>query len=181
MSRIGKRAIIIPEGTKIEFNSNVLQVSGPLGTLSLNIDNNFKILINDNKFNLLIKNKKLYKKLNPLYGTTNALVNNIIKGVNKKFEKNLKLVGVGYRCMLKDNKINLKLGFSHEIFVDVPKDIDVIINKQTEINLKSISKQSVGDFAAKIRSYRPPEPYLGKGIRYLDEIIIKKEGKKAGK
>lgn len=181
MSRIGKRIINIPETNEVEFVNNIFKVKGPLGELSREIPLFYGIKIHDHKLSLSIIDKKDDRHVKILYGTMNSLINNMVLGVNKKFEKELEIVGIGYRARLDNGVITLKLGFSHDVIVKVPLGIDIEIQKLTKIFLKSIDKAKVGAFAAKIRAYRPPEPYLGKGIRYKDEKIIRKEGKKAGK
>lgn len=180
MSRIGKRVLNIPENTKVIVENNVIDVSGPLGKLNMKIDPNFHYKIENNTLSI-VPNKPVNKNINIMHGTINSLIYNMICGVNKKYEKDLEIIGVGYRAKLEGKTLTLKLGFSHDVIINVPEDIEIDVKKATKINLKSINKENLGAFAAKIRSYKTPEPYLGKGIRYKNEHIKKKEGKAAGK
>ncbi|MGX7590643.1 50S ribosomal protein L6 [Candidatus Karelsulcia muelleri] len=181
MSRIGKRNIIIPKNILIQIKNNVIYVTGPLGKLSLQIRGELKIERAENKITIKrIENNKYNKSLHGLY---RMLINNMIIGVLYGFKKDLELKGVGYKVALdNENKVlEFNLGYSHNIVMNFPKDLKVEIknetNQKTRIILMSYDKQLLGIFAAKIRSLRKPDPYKGKGIRYINEYIIKKAGK----
>ena len=175
MSRIGKRILTIPDGVSIKADGNVITVTGPKGELSTEINSNITAKVEDNQVSFECKNEE-YKNF---YGTANALISNMIKGVKEGFEKKLEAVGVGYRFQLRGNKLVVSAGYSHPIEVDIPSDIKVEVPAVNEAVVKGIDKCRVGEFAANIRKIRKPEPYKGKGIRYSDEYIHRKEGKKA--
>ena len=175
MSRIGKRELTIPEGVKVVVNGNIVTVTGPKGELSTEINKNITIKIEDNKI-ILKRTNDDYKKF---HGTANANILNMIEGVVKGFEKKLETVGVGYRFQQKGNKLVVLAGYSHPIEMEIPKGITVEVPTNNEVVIKGIDKYLVGEFAADVRKIRKPEPYKGKGIRYSDEIIHRKEGKKA--
>ena len=175
MSRIGNRIIKIPEGVTVENNDNVITVKGPKGTLSRELSENVKMEIKDNELTLTIDNEA-HKAM---HGTMNALINNMVTGVTKGYERGLEIVGVGYRFNVRGNKLVINAGYSHPVEMDIPEGITVESKDNTEILVKSIDKEKIGEFAAQIRKVRKPEPYKGKGIRYTDEHIIRKEGKKA--
>ena len=178
MSKIGKINISIPDKVKVVLTGNSVNVEGPFGkkTLSIDIDN-FDLKINDGK-NISIKPKKIDQNSKRLWGMNRSLLNNAIIGAEKGYEKTLELVGVGYRAALKGSKLNLQLGFSHDINFDIPNNIKVAIEKQTIIKVSGVDKQEVGMIASKIKSFRPPEPYKGKGIKEKGQYILRKEGKK---
>lgn len=178
MSRIGKKEITIPAGVTVDVKDNhVIIVKGPKGELDFNYSSNMTIEINDNI--LTVKRPDDSKQNRTLHGTTRALINNMIVGVSTGFEKKLEINGVGYRCQLQGNKLNLSLGKSHPEIVEIPKELTVEVPKNTEIIIKGADKQLVGEFAANIRKLRAPEPYKGKGIKYAGERIRRKEGKTA--
>ncbi|OUX36821.1 MAG: 50S ribosomal protein L6 [Candidatus Pelagibacter sp. TMED273] len=178
MSKIGKINIAIPEKVKVIISGNVLNIEGPLGKKSLNIDlNMFDLNIKDGK-EVSIKPKKINQETKRLWGMNRSLVNNAIIGSYKGYEKILELVGVGYRAALKGKILNLQLGFSHDINFDIPEGIKIAVEKQTTIKISGVDKQQVGMVVSKIKSLRPPEPYKGKGIKEKDQYIIRKEGKK---
>lgn len=177
MSRIGTKPIAIPAGVTVALNADNVEVKGPKGLLSQ------KVLIDlvnvETKDDVItISAKKEGKKAQAMWGTTRALINNMVVGVTDGFEKKLTLIGVGYRAKLQGNKLNLTLGFSHPVEHELPKGVTAETPSQTEIVLKSSDKRLVGQVAAEIRAYRPPEPYKGKGIRYTDEYVIRKDAKK---
>jgi len=179
MSRVGRRILIIPNGVSVDKNSdNFVTIKGPKGELSKKFSNDIEISISENKIETN-RNSEV-KKFKQLHGTTNALINNMIIGVSQGYKKELKIVGVGYRASLKGNVVNLLLGHSHPINIEIPKGISVEVPKPTQIIISGIDKEMVGEFAAIIRSKRLPEPYLGKGVMYIDEKIIRKAGKTAG-
>ena len=178
MSKIGKINISIPDKVKVVLTGNNVNVEGPFGKKSLSIDiENFDLKINDGK-NISIKPKKIDQNSKRLWGMNRSLLNNAIIGAEKGYEKTLELVGVGYRAALKGSKLNLQLGFSHDINFDIPNNIKVAIEKQTIIKVSGVDKQEVGMIASKIKSFRPPEPYKGKGIKEKGQYILRKEGKK---
>lgn len=175
MSRIGKKSIIIPKDTEVKQEGSTIVVKGPKGELSRIFRTEVGIKINDGEINLLPTNNS--KFANSLWGTYNSHLQNMILGVNTPFEKKLVIEGVGYRAEMSGNKMILSLGFSHKIELDIPEDMEVDIKKNV-ITITGIDKENVGQFAAKVRSYRKPEPYKGKGVRYEDEVVRRKEGKK---
>ena len=178
MSKIGKINISIPEKVKVALSGNVLNVEGPLGKKSLNIDLEiFDLDIKDGK-EISIKPKKINQDTKRLWGMNRSLVNNAIIGSSKGYEKTLELVGVGFRAALKGKQLNLQLGFSHDINFDIPEGIKITVEKQTIIKISGFDKQQIGMVVSKIKSFRTPEPYKGKGIREQGQYIIRKEGKK---
>jgi len=178
MSKIGKINISIPEKVKVLVTGNIINVDGPLGKNTVNIDTeNFELKINDNK-NISIKPKNLNQATKRLWGMNRSLLNNAIIGAAKGYEKTLELVGVGYRAALKGKQLNLQLGFSHDINFDIPENIKISVEKQTIVKINGVDKQLVGMVASKIKSFRPPEPYKGKGIKEVGQYILRKEGKK---
>ena len=178
MSKIGKTNISIPEKVKVVLSGNVLNLEGPLGKKSLNIDLDiFDLNINDGK-EITIKPKKINKDTKRLWGMNRSLVNGAIIGINTGYEKTLELVGVGSRAALKGKQLNLQLGFSHDINFDIPEGIKMIVEKQTIVKISGFDKQLVGMIVSQIKSIRPPEPFKGKGIREKGQYIIRKEGKK---
>ena len=178
MSKIGKINISIPEKVKVALSGNVLNVEGPLGKKSLNIDLKiFDLDIKDGK-EISIKPKKINQDTKRLWGMNRSLVNNAIIGSSIGYEKTLELVGVGFRATLKDKQLNLQLGFSHDINFDIPEGIKIAVEKQTIIKISGSDKQQIGMVVSKIKSFRTPEPYKGKGIREQGQYIIRKEGKK---
>ena len=176
MSRIAKNSINISENITCKFENGSFYAKGKLGEMSLEVDQLFKVEINENEIYVLPKEAK--DKLNPNWGTTRSLINNIVQGVDVGFSKTLELNGTGYRASVSGNKLQLQLGFSHDIDYDVPKEVKVECPKQNIIKLSSFNKEILGATAAKIRSYRKPEPFKGKGIKYENEYIFRKEGKK---
>jgi len=178
MSKIGKININIPEKTKVVINGDAINVEGPLGKKTLNIDTKIFDLNLDEGKNISIKPKKINDETKRLWGMNRSLLNNTILGVNKGYEKTLELTGVGYRAALKGKQLNLQLGYSHDINFDIPENIKITVEKQTTIKINGIDKQMVGMVAAKIKTYRPPEPYKGKGIKESGQYILRKEGKK---
>ena len=177
MSRVGNRKLIIPAGVTLTVDGNVVTVKGPKGELSTAINENITVEVNENEVTLNRKNDN-YKNF---HGTANANINNMIKGVTEGFEKKLESVGVGYRFQLKGKDLVVTAGYSHPVNVEVPEGIKLEVPSNTELFVRGIDKQLVGEFAANVRKIRKPEPYKGKGIRYADEHIRRKEGKKASK
>ena len=178
MSKIGKIKISIPEKVKVVLNGNILNVEGPLGKKSLNMDLEiFDLKINDGK-EVLIKPKIINQDTKRLWGMNRSLVNNAIIGASKGYNKTLELSGVGFRAALKGKQLNLQLGFSHDINFDIPETIKIIVEKQTIIKISGFDKQEVGMVASKIKSFKKTEPYKGKGIKEQGQYILRKEGKK---
>lgn len=176
MSRIAKAPVIIPKGVDIKLDGNNMTVKGSNGQMSYDLNSAVTIDIVDNVISMQWDRND--KKATAQAGTARAIVNNMVTGVSAGFEKKLTLVGVGYRAQAKGNVLNLALGFSHPVDFEVPVGITVETPSQTEIVVKGSDKQQVGEVAAKIRAYRPPEPYKGKGVRYADEHVARKEAKK---
>ena len=178
MSKIGKININIPEKTKVAMAGNALNIEGPLGKKTLSIDTEvFDLDIKEGK-EISIKPKKMNNETKRLWGMNRSLVNNAIIGVNLGYKKTLELTGVGFRAALKGNQLNLQLGYSHDINFDIPENIQITVEKQTIIKISGIDKQLVGMITAKIKTFRPPEPYKGKGIKEVGQYILIKEGKK---
>ena len=178
MSKIGKLNISIPEKVKVVLNNNIINIEGPLGKKSLNIDlETFDLNINEGK-EVSIKPKKNNQETKRLWGMNRSLINNAIIGTSKGYQKILELTGVGYRAALKGSTLNLQLGFSHDINFDIPEGIKVQVEKQNILKISGTDKQQVGVVAAEIKSLRPPEPYKGKGIKEQGQYILRKEGKK---
>lgn len=179
MSRIGNRKLVLPTGVTASLEGNTITVKGAKGSLSLELHKLVSVEINDTE--VVTKAKNNSKEANINVGTMNSLIANMIEGVSTGFSKGLEAVGVGYRFQVNGNKINVSAGFSHPVVVEVPSDLKVEQVSNTEITISGIDKQKVSEFAAKIREIRSPEPYKGKGIRYKDEHVRRKEGKKAAK
>lgn len=175
MSRIGNRIITVPEGVTVENIDNVVTVKGPKGTLAQAMLKDITMKQEENKITLERKNENA----KAMHGTMNALINNMIIGVTRGYEKALEIIGVGYRFNVQGNKLVINAGYSHPVEMTVPEGLTVEANGNTEITIKGIDKVLVGEFAANVRKVRQPEPYKGKGIRYKDEHIQRKEGKKA--
>lgn len=176
MSRIAKFPVTLPKGVEVTLAAEAVSVKGPLGTLTQPLRKDVGIQREGDT--LLVKNLDDSAESNAMSGTVRALVANMVVGVTKGFEKRLTLVGVGYRAQAQGDKLNLALGFSHPVVHAMPKGVKVETPTQTEIVIKGLDKQQVGQVAAEVRAYRPPEPYKGKGVRYSDERIVLKETKK---
>ena len=175
MSRVGKSPIVL-QGAEVALSDDRITVKGPLGTITQAANRLVKV-VNDNgtlKFEPVDESREA----NAMSGTMRALVANMVNGVTKGFERKLTLVGVGYRAQAQGDKLNLSLGFSHPVVHQMPEGVKAETPTQTEIVIKGIDKQKVGQVAAEVRGYRPPEPYKGKGVRYADEVVILKETKK---
>ena len=178
MSKIGKINIAIPEKVKVAVAGNMLNIEGPLGKRSLNIDLDiFNLDIKDGK-EISIKPKKIDQNTKRLWGMNRSLINNAVIRSVKGYEKILELVGVGYRASIKGNQLNLQLGYSHDINFDIPEGIKIAVEKQTTLKISGYDKQLVGSIASKIKTLRKIEPYKGKGIREKGQYVLKKEGKK---
>ncbi|AKU80254.1 50S ribosomal protein L6 [Spiroplasma turonicum] len=180
MSRIGNRILPIPNGVEVKVEgNNVVTIKGQKGELKQTFSPLIKIIVEDQQIKTIRENEIKHTK--QLHGTTNSILEGMLTGTHTGFVKELSIVGVGYRAALAGNKINLSLGFSHPVEYEIPQGITVEIPKPTEIKIMGINKQLVGQVAADIRAYRKPEPYKGKGVKYKDEKIIRKQGKAAGK
>ena len=175
MSRVAKRPIALPKGVELNIQSENVSVKGPKGTLSIDKPAGIDVKIEDGQALLSAANDELV----PLTGTLRAIIANMVHGVSEGFERKLELVGVGYRASMQGQDLNLSLGFSHPILFKSPDGITIATPTQTEIVVQGADKQRVGEVAAKIRGFRPPEPYKGKGVKYAGENIIRKEAKKA--
>ncbi len=176
MSRVGQAIINIPEGVEVKKENSNFLVKGSKGELSAPISDTVDVIINDKIIKVELRNKN--SKNNALWGTTRALINNAVQGVSVGFEKEMEIIGVGYRGTLQGNKLTLNLGLSHPVEIEVPKGITVKMDGNTKFTISSADKQKLGEFAAMVRSKRPPEPFKGKGIRYSNEYVLRKEGKK---
>jgi large subunit ribosomal protein L6 len=176
MSRIGNYPVSVPSGVDVTLAAGRISIKGPLGTLSQSVTDDVEVKRDGDK--IVFKPLTESSQANAMSGTLRALVANMVQGVTKGFERKLQLVGVGYRAQAQGDKLNLTLGFSHPVVHQMPKGIKVETPQQTEIVIKGIDKQVVGQVAAEVRGYRPPEPYKGKGVRYADERVVIKETKK---
>ena len=178
MSKLGKINISVPENVKVAINGSNINIDGPIGKKTLNLDTDmFDLKINEKK-EISIRPKNINQETKRLWGMNRSLVNNAIIGASKGYLKTLELVGVGYRASLKGKQLNLQLGFSHDINFDIPEGIKIVVEKQTILKISGSDKQEVGMIASKIKSLRPPEPYKGKGIKEVGQYILRKEGKK---
>ena len=175
MSRIGKKPVILPSGVKAELNGSSLSVSGPKGVLQIEIHPKVKVNVAEKEITVDIADKE-NKKEKSLWGLTRALINNLVEGVTKGFEKKLEDNGVGFKVQVSGQKIIMSLGFSHPVEVEIPNDLSVTVDKNL-ITIQGSDKQKVGKFAAEVRELKKPEPYKGKGIRYIDEVVRRKAGK----
>lgn len=177
MSRIGKRVLVIPEGVTVNVNDSRVSVSGKLGSLELEVKPGIQVSVDNG--NVIVTRENDSKELKQLHGTTNANIKNMIEGVSTGFKKELEINGVGYRFQVAGNTLTISAGYSHPVKMEAPKGITIEAPSQTELNIMGFDKQVVGEFAAQVRKVRGPEPYKGKGIKYKDEFIRRKEGKKA--
>lgn len=176
MSRVGKMPIALPKGAEATITAEQITVKGPMGSLSQGLTGLVKIENDNGTLKFSPANES--REANAMSGTLRALVNNMVNGVTKGFEKKLSLVGVGFRAQAQGDKLNLSLGFSHPVVHQMPAGVKCETPSQTEILIKGIDKQKVGQTAAEVRAYRSPEPYKGKGVRYVDEVVTLKETKK---
>jgi large subunit ribosomal protein L6 len=176
MSRVAKNPIAVPAGVEVSLAAGAISVKGPMGSLTQALTNIINVEHNDGKLTVSAKNES--REAHAMSGTVRALLANMVHGVSKGFEKRLNLVGVGYRAQAQGNKLNLSLGYSHPVEHTMPEGIKVETPSQTEVLIKGVDKQLVGQVAADVRAYRKPEPYKGKGVRYADEVVVLKETKK---
>jgi large subunit ribosomal protein L6 len=176
MSRIGKRAVAVPSGVTANVEGQTVKVKGPKGALSFVLDENLSAKLEGNA--LQIEKRNEGSRAKSMWGTSRTLVNNLMTGVTKGFERKLEITGVGYRAAVQGKNLQLSLGYSHDVVYSIPEGITVVTPKPTEIVISGIDRKKVGQVAAEIREYRPPEPYKGKGVKYEGEYIFRKEGKK---
>lgn len=177
MSRVGKRELRLPEGVNVSIENNIVTVTGKQGTLSLEYAKCLDVYNTDGVVKVTRKNE--LKKTKQLHGTINALISNMIIGVSEGYKKELEINGVGYKFVVSGKTLTINAGYSHPVKMEIPEDLKVEATSATELVISGIDKQKVTEFAAVVRKVRQPEPYKGKGIRYKDEVIRRKEGKKA--
>ena len=176
MSRTGAKEVSIPDGVNASIEGQLVSIKGPKGELSIVVDNDVEVAMTDDGIKLSPRNAT--RQTRSIWGLSRSLVANLVDGVSQGFEKKLEITGVGYRAQVQGKKLTLQLGLSHDVKYEVPEGVDVKCPSQTEIIITGIDKQKVGQVAAEIRHYKPPEPYKGKGIRYANEYVFLKEGKK---
>ena len=176
MSRVGKHPVAVPIGVEVQISGQTLSAKGSLGTLRLVVSNEVTAAIAGGAVTIAPKNET--KHARAMWGTTRALVNNMVTGVSKGFSVTLEINGVGYRAAVQGSTLNLQLGYSHEIPYPIPSDVNIVCERPTLIRISGADRQRIGQIAAEIRAYRPPEPYKGKGIKYSTETVRRKEGKK---
>jgi len=176
MSRIGKRVVPVPSGVTANVEGQTVKIKGPKGTLQAALHNEVAVKLDGGAIKVEPRNET--KRARSLWGTSRTQVSNLIAGVTKGFESRLEITGVGFRAAVQGKNLQLALGYSHDVVYPIPEGITIATPKPTEIVITGIDKQKVGQVAAEIRDYRPPEPYKGKGIKYSDEYILRKEGKK---
>jgi len=178
MSKLGKKPILIPKDTKIKVETGKLILTGPKGSRELSINDKIFTTTIDNDTSLILKLIKKNEDLNIIWGTTRSIINSAVIGVSSGYEKILELTGVGFRANLKGNILNLQIGFSHDVSYTIPEGIKVIVEKSTIIKLTGIDKELIGKVASEIKSFKPVEPYKGKGIKERGQYVLRKEGKK---
>lgn len=176
MSRIGKNAVVVPKGVTIDLKGQQLSASGPKGQLALKLVDEVTASLDDGK--IRIAPRESSRRGRTMWGLQRTLVSNLVKGVAEGFTARLEITGVGYRAAVQGANLQLQLGYSHDVLFPVPEDVKIVCERPTAIAITGIDKQRVGQVAAEIRSYRPPEPYKGKGVKYENEYIFRKEGKK---
>jgi len=176
MSRIGKRPVAIPSGVTATVEGQTVKMKGPKGQLSFVVHDDVEVKFENGAFKVAPRHET--NRARALYGTARAQIANLVAGVTKGFEKKLEITGVGYRAAMQGKNLQLALGYSHDVTFPIPEGIQISVPKPTEITITGNDSQRVGQVAAEIRSYRPPEPYKGKGVKYADEFIFRKEGKK---
>ena len=177
MSRVGKKPVVVPQGVTASVEGQTVKVKGAKGAMQFVVPEEVVVKF-DAKTGITLDPKNETKRARSMWGTSRTLVNNLITGVTKGFEENLEITGVGYRAAAQGKTLNLQLGFSHDVNYPIPEGITIATPKPTEIKISGMDKQKVGQVAAEIRGYRPPEPYKGKGVKYAGEFIFRKEGKK---
>ena len=179
MSKIGKKNIIIPKDSSVTIQGPILTIKGPKGSKNLTInDKIFSSSLKENEFQILPLNKKIDKETSIMWGTYRSLINNAVTGVSVGHEKILELNGVGFRANIKGESLNLQIGFSHDVNFNIPKDVKILVEKQTTIKINGVDKALVAKIAADIKNLKPVEPYKGKGIKERGQFVLRKEGKK---
>ena len=176
MSRIGKGPVTVPQGVEVKVDQGMVTAKGQMGELSFALSDDVSVKLDDGQVTVAPANDS--KRSQAMWGTTRARIQNLVTGVSDGFRRDLEIVGVGYRAAVQGNALSLQLGFSHDVSYPIPEGIKIQCDKPTSITISGADKQKVGQVAAEIRSYRPPEPYKGKGIAYAGEYILRKEGKK---
>ncbi|ANK83129.1 MAG: 50S ribosomal protein L6 [Rhizobiales bacterium NRL2] len=176
MSRIGKNPVPVPSGVDVKLDGRDITVKGKLGQLSMRFVPEVEVSFDEGR--ITVRPKDESQKSRMMWGMQRTLAANLVHGVSEGFHRDLEITGTGYRAQVQGNKLNLQLGFSHDVVYDIPDGIDIKCEKPTSIRVSGIDKQQVGQVAAEIRGWRPPEPYKGKGVRYADEYVVRKEGKK---
>jgi large subunit ribosomal protein L6 len=176
MSRIGKRPVTIPSGVTAAVDGQTVKMKGPKGQLQFVVHNDVEVKLDKNV--VTVNPRVETNRARALYGTARAQIQNLVEGVTKGFEKKLEITGVGYRAAMQGKNLQLALGYSHDVVYAIPEGIQIAVPKPTEITITGSDIQRVGQVAAEIRAYRPPEPYKGKGVKYVGEFIFRKEGKK---
>jgi len=176
MSRVGKKPVTVPSGVTATVEGQTVKMKGPKGQLQFVVHDDVDVKFENGSVKVAPRHET--NRAQALYGTARAQIANLVEGVTKGFEKKLEITGVGYRAALQGKKLQLALGYSHDVLYDIPEGITITVPKPTEITVTGIDSQKVGQVAAEIRDYRPPEPYKGKGVRYADEFIFRQEGKK---
>ncbi|WP_122646163.1 50S ribosomal protein L6 [Enterococcus mediterraneensis] len=175
MSRIGNKIVVLPAGVEVKQDGNVVTVKGPKGELTRTFSSDIKMNIEGNEVTFTRPNDS--KEMKTIHGTTRANFNNMVVGVSEGFQKGLELIGVGYRAQLQGKKLVLNVGYSHQVEIEAPEGVEIEVPSNTQVLIKGTNKEHVGELAANIRGVRPPEPYKGKGIRYVGEYVRRKEGK----
>lgn len=176
MSRVGKNPVVLPQGVTADLKGQIIKVKGPKGELSFTVHDSVEAKLENSQVTVAPRNEE--RQTRALWATMQRRIANMVEGVSKGYEKSLEIEGVGYRCNLQGKELVLQLGFSHDVRYQIPEGITIAVDKQTAIKVSGIDKEKVGQVAAEIRGYKPPEPYKGKGIRYVGEYILRKEGKK---
>lgn len=176
MSRIGRHAVTVPAGVQVQLAGQTISVKGPKGELKLTLVDEIEASVADNK--IAVKPREDTRRGRMMWGMQRTLVNNLVTGVSKGFTRDLEINGVGYRAAVQGRSLNLQLGYSHDVVYPIPAGIEIKCERPTAISISGADRQRVGQVAAEIRGFRPPEPYKGKGIKYSDETILRKEGKK---
>jgi large subunit ribosomal protein L6 len=176
MSRIGKKPVPVPSGVTANVEGQTVKMKGPKGALSFLVPDEVSVKLEDGKVKVDPRNET--KRARSMWGTSRTMVANLVTGVTKGFERKLEITGVGYRAAVQGKNLQLALGYSHDVVFPIPEGIQIVTPKPTEITITGIDSQKVGQVAAEIRSFRPPEPYKGKGVKYAGEYIFRKEGKK---
>lgn len=177
MSRIGNKPVVLPSGVSVNIQGSVVEVKGPKGTLKRSFESNIKIEQKENEIVLTRPNDSI--RMKTFHGTSRALLHNMVVGVSEGFEKKLEINGIGYRAAMRGTNLVLNMGYSHEVVIKPYEGVSIQVPDTTHIIVSGIDKERVGQMASEIRAVRKPEPYLGKGIKYADEVILRKEGKRA--